>query len=135
MYYPFILYFNEYVFNLAAHKTAVKPLCNVFLLSPPSAPAKAGFCTSLHSIYWEKSVPKKKNILYLHMLYGHMHFWHLPQRQTREGGNLFTVLWGVLERAKKYLFNRLYSIKNMSFTVLRTQKKTSHLLTRYFFDA
>ena len=34
MYYPFILYFNEYVFNLAAHKTAVKPLCNVFLLSP-----------------------------------------------------------------------------------------------------
>ena len=55
--------------------------------------------------------------------------------RPREGGNLFTVLWGVLERAKNIFFNRLYSIKNMSFTVLRTQKKTSHLLTRYFFDA
>ena len=33
------------------------------------------------------------------------------------------------------VFDNKYSIKNMSFTVLRTQKKTSHLLTRYFFDA
>ena len=34
--------------------------------------------------------------------------------RPREGGNLFTVLWGVLERAKNIFFNRLYSIKNMS---------------------
>lgn len=55
--------------------------------------------------------------------------------RLREDENLFTMLWGVFERAKNIFFNRLYSIKNMSFTFLRTQKKTSHLLTRYFFDA
>ena len=26
--------------------------------------AKAGFCTSLHSIYWERACRKRKNILY-----------------------------------------------------------------------
>lgn len=40
MYYPFILYFNKYVFNLAAQKTPVKPLCDVFLLSPPYPSSK-----------------------------------------------------------------------------------------------
>lgn len=82
MYYPFILYFNEYVFNLAAHKTAVKPLCNVFFAFTPFSSGKGRvlYLTPLHLL--GKSVPKKKNILYLHMLYGHMHFWHLPQRQT-----------------------------------------------------
>lgn len=59
----------------------------------------------------------------------------LHSGSPREDENLFTVLWGVLERAKNIFFNRLYSIKNTSFTVLRTQKKTSHLLTRYFFNA
>lgn len=74
MYYPFILHFNEYVFNLAAHKTAVKPLCNVFFAFTPFSSGKGRvlYLTPLHLL--GKSVPKKKNILYLHMLYGHMHF-------------------------------------------------------------
>ena len=62
MYYPFILYFNEYVFNLAAHKTAVKPLCNVFLLSPfSSGKGRVLYLTPLHLL--GKSVPKKKKYI------------------------------------------------------------------------
>lgn len=53
--------------------------------------------------------------------------------RPREDENLFTVLWGVLERAKNIFFNRLYSIKNMSFTVLRTQKKDIPSLDKIFF--
>ena len=134
MYYPFILYFNEYVFNLAAHKTAVKPLCNVFLLSPPSAPAKAEFCTSLHSIYWEERVEKMKKAHFIYICYidicisGILHSGRL-----REDENLFTMLWGVFERAKNIFFNRLYSIKNMSFTFLRTQKNDIPSLDKIFF--
>lgn len=93
MYYPFILYFNEYVFNLAAHKTAVKPLCNVFLLSPPSAPAKAGFCTSLHSIYWERACRKIK-IYCIYICYVNIRISGISHSgRTREDENLFTVLW------------------------------------------
>ena len=44
MYYPFILYYNEYVFNLAAHKTPVKTLRKVFCLHLPVPSAEGRFC-------------------------------------------------------------------------------------------
>lgn len=58
MYYPFILYFNEYVFNLAAHKTAVKPLCNVFFAFTPLVPKRAGFCSFRHPMQRKRMCPK-----------------------------------------------------------------------------
>ena len=135
MYYPFILYFNKYVFNLAAHKTAVKPLCNVFCFHPLQLRQRPGFVP--HSTpFTGKERAEKEKIYCIYICYMDTCISGISHSgRPREGGNLFTVLWGVLERAKNIFFNRLYSIKNMFFTVLRTQKKTSHLLTRYFFDA
>ena len=98
-----IIYFvlNEYVFNLAAHKTAVKPLLQRFFAFTPSAPAKAEFCTSLHSIYWEKSVPKKEKTHFIYICYidicisGILH-----SGRPREDENLFTMLWECLKGQK-----------------------------------
>ena len=60
MYYPFILYFNKYVFNLAAHKTAVKPLCNGFFAFTPLGSEKSRFLQLPPPHAAEKNVPKVK---------------------------------------------------------------------------
>ena len=52
--------------------------------------------------------------------------------RPREGGNLFTVLWGVLERAKNIFFNRLYSIKYV-FYGFEDTKKDIPSLDKIFF--